>query len=117
MGLFEFAQEAAALFLSFPRRRESSYYNQIKHLLTPAVLSCSLRAALQIYFHGIQCKAQKDTNGETISALKVGAKAGGPPFIGRGWGRKLTYQKNINKTLIFMDKYFRPLNMHERPGI
>lgn len=79
----------------------------LKHLLTTPVLSCSLRAALQVYFPGIHCKAQKDANSGTISAVKVGAKAGGPPSIGRGWGRKLIYHKNINKALIFRNKYLR----------
>lgn len=50
------------------------------------MLPFNLRAALQIYFQDIRFfKAQKDVYGGAISTSKVGAKAGGPPFIGRGW--------------------------------
>jgi hypothetical protein len=82
-------------------------YILFKRLLTFPIIRCSLRAALQIYFPGIRCKAQKDANSGTISAVKVGAKAGGPPSIGRRWGRKLIYHKNIIKALIFRNKYLR----------
>jgi zinc/manganese transport system substrate-binding protein len=59
-------------------------------------------------------KAQKDTNGEAMSACKVGAKAGGPPFIWAGVGDGPMYHQNINKSLKTNNKYFELIikNLH-----
>lgn len=56
-------------------------------------------------------KAQKNTNGEAMSAFKVGAKAGSPPFIWAGVGDGPMYQKKINKSLKTNNKYFEPIKI------
>ncbi len=63
------------------------------------MLPFTSRAALQILLQGIRFKAQKDVHGEAVSASKVGAKAGGPPLIGRGWGWQHIYHQIVNNSL------------------
>ena len=70
---------------------------EIKFFLIIKVVYLNLRAALQIYFHGIRFKTLKDATSEDVFAHKVGAKAGGPPFIWAGVGGGLTYHKKVNK--------------------
>ncbi len=88
---------------------------EIKFFLIIKVVYLNLRAALQIYFHGIRFKTLKDATSEDVFAHKVGAKAGGPPYIGRGWGMANPYQKKLNKLLISTNnKNLALLNLPKR---
>ena len=64
------------------------------------------RTVLQIYLQCIHFFKALDVNSEAVSAQKVGAKAGGPPFNWAGVGDGTVYHKKAKKTLKTHNKYF-----------
>jgi hypothetical protein len=83
----------------------------VRQLLTKVMVYSTLRAALQIFFQSIRFfKAQKDVDSGAISASKVVAQGGCPPFIWVGVRDGNVYHKKVNESLILENKilWFRP---------
>ncbi len=63
---------------------DSCHRRYLKKFLTIQVLLLKIRESLQILFQGIILKPLRMPMAK-LYLPKVGAEAGGPPYLGRGW--------------------------------